>query len=548
MPVSVCGERDCRNNISIRSNCICCCICDKQFHVKCAHISTKEFVSLVEKGIGFYCPPCREELFAFNNIETAEELEKLFNNDIFIDSRIEKKCKCGGCRKKIDKNMPAAHCCSCSNYYHLKCEKLCKKDFPLAANWYCSLCTLKILPFFSIGNENMNLLNQDSDDVLIDNLEVNSPSFSIRSLLDKMPETDQFMSDTILSKYYTICEFASSKFSKQKFSIFHLNIASLQKHIHELRSLLSCAHHIFDIICISETRIKDELSLANVQLDGYDFVHTPSSTQCGGVGIYIRNGIAFEIIKDLTRSHENICESIFVELKHPNRKNIIIGCIYRHHSLVKSFLDTYVRKAIQTTTKSKHTCFLAGDFNVDLIKYGDTGCNDEFYDELSCHGFRLLILQPTRVTSKSFTLIDNIFTNDITSHSSGGNLTTSISDHFSQFSQIDVFEKIRPKNRIKYGRNWRLFNKNEFKDELGKCTWEDVCSPNIDTDTGVSNFYHKIEKLLDEMAPVKRLNKKEVGLQQRPWIIPDILCAMSERDKLYKVFRLENDLSLREVK
>ena len=38
------------------------------------------------------------------------------------------------------------------------------------------------------------------------------------------------------------------------------------------------------------------------------------------------------------------------------------------------------------------------------------------------------------------------------------------------------------------------------------------------------------------MAPVKRLTKKEIGLQQRPWITPDIMAAINERNKLYKEF------------
>ena len=38
------------------------------------------------------------------------------------------------------------------------------------------------------------------------------------------------------------------------------------------------------------------------------------------------------------------------------------------------------------------------------------------------------------------------------------------------------------------------------------------------------------------MAPVKRLAKKEIGLQQRPWITPDIMSAINERNKLYKEF------------
>ena len=63
-----------------------------------------------------------------------------------------------------------------------------------------------------------------------------------------------------------------------------------------------------------------------------------------------------------------------------------------------------------------------------------------------------------------------------------------------------------------------------------------MTSPHIDTNTSVSNFYLKIEKLLYEMAPVKRLTKKEIGLQQRPWITPDIVFAINERNKRYKEF------------
>ena len=154
--------------------------------------------------------------------------------------------------------------------------------------------------------------------------------------------------------------------------------------------------------------------------------------------MYIKSGIEYDIIQNLTKSHENICESIFVELKHPQKNNVIIGTIYRHHTPVHSFIDTFFRKTLQTITKSKKKCILAGDFNVDLIQYSDNKIVEEFYDEISSHSFRPLILQPTRVTSKSLSLIDNIFTNDIISHSSGGNLTTSISDHFSQFTQIDI--------------------------------------------------------------------------------------------------------------
>ena len=38
------------------------------------------------------------------------------------------------------------------------------------------------------------------------------------------------------------------------------------------------------------------------------------------------------------------------------------------------------------------------------------------------------------------------------------------------------------------------------------------------------------------MAPLKKLTKKEIGLQQRQQITSDIIAAINERNKLYKEF------------
>ena len=220
----------------------------------------------------------------------------------------------------------------------------------------------------------MKLTNHGFSDESINFVVDKCPSFSIKSLLDQMPgqkiDADQFLSNTIHSKYYTISDFLSAKFSTKKFTIFHLNISSLQKHIDELRTLLACTNCNFDVICISETRLLDEVPLSNIQIDGYEFVHTPTLTQCGGSGMYIKSNIEFKILDKLTISQKNICETIFVELKHPKKRNVIIGSIYRHHTTVPSFLHNFFRKALQFITKTKKTFILAGDFNIDLIQFG----------------------------------------------------------------------------------------------------------------------------------------------------------------------------------
>ena len=74
--------------------------------------------------------------------------------------------------------------------------------------------------------------------------------------------------------------------------MIHLNIASLQKHIDELISFLSLLNHPFNVLCITETRLNEEKPLANISIDGYEFVHTPTKTQCGGAAILIKTGMS----------------------------------------------------------------------------------------------------------------------------------------------------------------------------------------------------------------------------------------------------------------
>ena len=88
-----------------------------------------------------------------------------------------------------------------------------------------------------------------------------------------------------------------------------------------------------------------------------------------------------------------------------------------------------------------------GDFNADLLKIDTHSDTCDFYELMSSFGFKPLIMQPTRVTSTSATVIDNIFVNDIEARSMGGNITTSIADHFPQSTFLDMFDKTKQQQK-----------------------------------------------------------------------------------------------------
>ena len=183
-----------------------------------------------------------------------------------------------------------------------------------------------------------------------------------------------------------------------------------------------------------------------------------------------------------------------------------------------------------------------GDFNIDLVKYTSDTKTEEFYNLLCSHNFRPLILQPTRVTSNTATLIDNIFINDISCLSTGGNITASISDHYFQFSHTNIFQNYKNKHIIKYKRDFRNFNKREFEEELTGINWIDALNENDGTDICYNIFFRKIESLFDEMAPYRKMTKKDVKLDQMPWITRGILVSMAVRDKKYKLYKSEQNL------
>jgi len=54
-------------------------------------------------------------------------------------------------------------------------------------------------------------------------------------------------------------------------------------------------------------------------------------------------------------------------------------------------------------------------------------------------------------------------------------------------------------------------------------------------------FLKNINCLLDKMAPLKKLSKKEMEFKQKPWLTSGILKSMKTRDNIYKKFLLAKD-------
>ena len=76
-----------------------------------------------------------------------------------------------------------------------------------------------------------------------------------------------------------------------------------------------------DILCVSEAKIKIS-PLINISLPGYEFFHFDSSTNTGGVAIYISNQLQYDLIYDFNFDVLS-CEDIWINVfKKIVQKNI----------------------------------------------------------------------------------------------------------------------------------------------------------------------------------------------------------------------------------
>ena len=120
-------------------------------------------------------------------------------------------------------------------------------------------------------------------------------------------------------------------FSKNSFSVLHLNIRSINKNFEPFSEFYSKLKHVFSVICFSETRASEENINKNsaFQLNNYNVTHQiRNSHKGGGLCIFIHESLCYKLKKDLSINSEAI-ESLSIETSNKKTSNLIFKTIYR---------------------------------------------------------------------------------------------------------------------------------------------------------------------------------------------------------------------------
>ena len=225
----------------------------------------------------------------------------------------------------------------------------------------------KIFPFTFVSNEIILQLNDLPMPSLVDLM----PTFEIKSNLQNMPnlydyDSEESIEININSKYISVQELSIYRSTANDLSVFHTNIASLVLHHDELQTLLYNLHLDFDIIGISEIKANFDSTLININIPGYKFFSTPSKSNAGGVGMYVKSDLNSRKRTDLCVKTDEF-ETIWIEILNKNSKNILCCCSYQHpKSDISQFTD-HMNDIITELSVENKTVIIMGDFNTDLL-------------------------------------------------------------------------------------------------------------------------------------------------------------------------------------
>ena len=537
----------CSKNVSQRHRAIQCDSCNFWNHIKCDQIDTKTYEELkksnnVEK---YYCKLCKEENSENESNNSNPQLTPTSNTDIPNVENQEYHCRI--CSKKVGHKHKAVQCDLCDYWNHIKCDGIDNKTYETlkksdeSEKYLCKLCKEETFVFQKLSDDEFFTSIVKNIDIKEDlNLRI-SPTSTLKTLFNDFSSHNKDEPSPISCSYYDI----STRIPYARncnHSMFHLNLASLGLHKEELVTSLSLLEFEFDMIAISETRIIAGIDpIYDLSLNGYNHYQTPTECDKGGVIIYVKNYIDIKRRTDLEEKMYKSCEleSVFLEIINEGKKNEIFGCVYRHPTMsIDYFNKTFFNEFIDKLASENKVSYLSGDFNIDLLKIEtDTSIND-FYNSLTSNLFVPHITLPTRITSHSQTLIDNIYSNDPHfAEGVSGNFTFSISDHLAQFLIMPRKDNRLPKKHNFQRRNLKNYDKAQLVADVIDINWPEVLSiERGDAQHSYEMFNKKMNEILDTHVPLKKLNKKELRLQAKPWITPGIVKSIKRRDKLLRKF------------
>ena len=281
-----------------------------------------------------------------------------------------------------------------------------------------------------------------------------------------------------------------------------------------------------DIICLTETKLCKYIDDSEIDIPGYSVFRKDRNRKGGGIAIYHRDHLTVESL-DLSSTPCADLECAAIKIS-SHLKAMIIACFYRPPKSKAEWISKFHDCADYLHSFNLPLCVI-GDFNLNLL--ADTS----FADDLEATYFlKQVIKEPTRITSKSRSLIDHIYLSRNTPVKYSGAFHLHISDHCATYVQICGFAKSGRASSVHVQpRTYRCsknLNQDNLLKDLSVVPWHIVTD--LDTvDDALQTFESLLTDVWDTHAPLKRKQRRR---NATPWMTPEVLEQIRRRDTLYR--------------
>ncbi|XP_038127138.1 uncharacterized protein LOC119773968 [Cyprinodon tularosa] len=306
-----------------------------------------------------------------------------------------------------------------------------------------------------------------------------------------------------------------SQSTDEELSVALLNINGLRNKTEDIRHIIS--RDKVHVLALSETKLDASVADSKVYIPGFRMWRKDRDSYGGGVALYVQDHIEAKERTDLMNPEVEI---IWVEMEIPDSRPVLLGCCYiPNNEDTKYLVKLYESITKMLKKKEEKNIFVMGDFNIDFKK--DSLLSYIAEKVSSKWGFKQIVEDPTRLTDKSATCIDHIYTNAADLCYKPESRVTGCSDH----NLITVTVKIKIPKRVRRLRSNQDFNLDTFLADIKSADWKAV-SEESDPEKSLLMLTEKFLSIADKNASIQT---KDIYDSLRPKDRLETL--ISERDQ-----------------
>jgi hypothetical protein len=304
----------------------------------------------------------------------------------------------------------------------------------------------------------------------------------------------------------------------------------------EIQSRL-CNELKFDIICLTETWLKENVEDEVVKINGYSIERKDRPSRGGGVAIYFKDTLPIRRRQDLEHSSVEI---LWVELMQ-KPCSTFIGVCYRPPNQTTENRDQFIEILADSITKfttiNHNGIFIVGDFNDRRQSWSRNHNNSELRNELfdlvDSTNMTQIINEPTHYTEQSFSLLDLIITDSPGDVSHSGTLPPIAgSDHCITHCTVDKYFTNKSYKRQIWDyecANWEKLNQDITNSQLTSLISNSECM-----DTIYDDWNNELTNLIKENIPTRTVLIRSTD---KPWFTSEVKQTIRHRDRLFKKFK-----------